>query len=250
MEKITPGNPYLGSVLFAEAGPAVAILTTIMLKRLLSALPVALFCTHPLLAQDWSLGVSTGPFVFGHFAERKIRVGTEIGSSVTTITTSAATRPGLSVDLEHVLTPALSVRLGGTFTEAPLSVRSRRGDNSVSLDAGKIDVGTFALPLIWNINRSGAFRFHLGAGPAYALYHIRRQTGGTPLFEGTRPRWGAVAQGGVAFQWSHRFAVEGAISDVVTSSPLNRDDFPAGSVGLDIPRPNNIHTTVGVRYRF
>jgi len=221
-----------------------------MLKRLLSILPLALFCTHPLLAQDWSLGIGTGPFVFGHFAERKIRLGTEGGSSVTTITTAAATRAGLSVDLERVLTPALSVRFGGTFTEAPVTVRSLRGDNSISLDAGKVEVGTFALPLIWNINRSGALRFHLGAGPAYALYHIRRPAGGSPLFDGTRPRWGAIGQAGMAWQWSRRFAVEGAISDVVTSSPLDRDDFPATSVGLDIPRPHNVHTTVGVRYRF
>jgi len=221
-----------------------------VLKRLLSLLPLALFCTHPLLAQDWSLGVGTGPFVFGHFAERRIRVGTEGSSSVTTITIAAATRPGLSVDLERRLTPALSVRFGGAFTEAPVTLRSRRGDNSVSIDAGKVDVGTFFLPLVWNINRSGALRFHLGAGPAYALYHIRRRAGESSIFEGTRPRWGAGAQGGIAWQWSRRFAVEGEISDVVTSSLLNRSDFPADSIGLDIPKPHNVHTTVGLRYRF
>lgn len=231
-------------------GPTVANLTSMVLKRLLSILPLALFCTHPLLAQDWSIGVGTGLFVFGHFAKRSIRIGTEGNSSVTTITLGAATRAGLSVDVERMLGRSLSVRLDGTFTESPLSLRSSRGDNSVSIDAGKIDVGTFSLPLIWNINRGGALRFHVGAGPAYALYHIRRRTGESAIFEGTRPRWGAAAQAGVAWQWSRRFAVEGAISDVVTSSPLERADFPPSSVGLDIPKPHNVHTTVGLRYRF
>lgn len=211
---------------------------------------MALFLTHPLQAQDWSIGVGTGPFVFGDFAERRIRVGTPGSSSVTSITISAATRPGLSVDVERMLSSSFSVRLGGTFTESPVTLRSRQGDNSVSTDAGKIDVGTFALPLIWNINRGGTFRFHLGAGPAYALYHIRRRAGEAALFKGTRPRWGAVAQGGVAWQWSRRFAVEGEISDVVTSSILERSDFPPDSAGIDIPKPHNVHTTIGVRYRF
>jgi hypothetical protein len=221
-----------------------------MLKRLLSILPVALFCTPLAFAQDWSIGVGTGPFVFGDFAERTILVGTQGSAHPVTTTLAAATRPGLSIDLQHDLTPALALQLDFTLAEAPLAIRNRSGDESLSLDAGKIDVGTFSLPLVWRINRSGALRFHLGAGPAYAAYRIRRRGGEARVFEGTRQRFGAMAAGGVAWQWTPRFAVEGEISDVVTSSPLERSDFGASPSGLRIPRPHNVHTTVGLRYRF
>jgi hypothetical protein len=53
----------------------------------------------------------------------------------------------------------------------------------------------------------------------------------------------------VAWWVSDRFAVEGNISDIVTSSPFDREDFP-DVPGFDIPRPHNVHTTVGVRWRF
>ena len=218
-----------------------------MLKRLLSILPVALFCTPCALAEGWSLGAGTGAYVFGDFAKRSLRVGTDGSSHIATSTLSAATRPGLSVDLQRDLTPALALRFAATLVESPLATRS--GDDSVSTDAGKIDVGTFSLPLVWRINRSGALRFHLAAGPAYAAYRIRRRAGEAQVFEGTRDRFGAVGAAGVGWQWTPRFAVDGEISDVVTASPLERSDFPpSGSVS--IPKTHNVHTTVGLRYRF
>ena len=219
------------------------------LKRLLSILPVALFCTPLAFADGWSVGIGTGPFVFGDFARRSIRVGSESSSHPVTSTLSAATRPGLSVDLQHDLTPALALGVAATLTEAPLATRRRNGDNSVSIDAGTIAVGTFSLPLVWRINRSGTFRFHLAAGPAYAAYRIRARAGEARVFEGTRDRFGAMGAAGVAWQWTPRFAVEGEISDVVTASPLERSDFPpSGSVTIE--KPHNVHTTVGLRYRF
>ncbi|HKO58085.1 MAG TPA: hypothetical protein VJ276_19615 [Thermoanaerobaculia bacterium] len=211
---------------------------------------MVLFCTPCAFADGWSIGVGTGPFVFGNFAERTILVGNPGSAHPVTTTLAAATRPGLSVDLQHDLTPALALELDATFTEAPIAIRNRSGDESLSLDAGKIDVGTFSLPLVWRINRSGALRFHLATGPAYAAYRIRRQTGATEVFEGTRGRFGAFGAAGVAWQWTPRFAVEGEISDVVTSSPLERSDFGSSQSGLSIPRPHNVHTTVGLRYRF
>ncbi|MEO8035164.1 MAG: hypothetical protein ABI837_12085, partial [Acidobacteriota bacterium] len=32
--------------------------------------------------------------------------------------------------------------------------------------------------------------------------------------------------------------------------PFERSDYPAGTSGLRIKRPNNIHTSGGLRYRF
>ncbi len=218
-----------------------------MLKRLLSILPVVLFCTPSLLAEGWSVGIGTGPFVFGDFAQRSIRVGNEGTSRPVTSTLSASTRPGLSIDLQRDLTPALALRLGATLVESPLATRS--GSGTSDSGAGKIDVGTFSLPLVWRINRSGALRFHLAAGPSWAAYRIRRRAGEGQIFEGTRDRFGAMGAAGVAWQWTPRFAVEGEISDVVTASPLQRSDFPpSGSVTID--KPHNVHTTVGLRYRF
>ncbi|HEV7922012.1 MAG TPA: hypothetical protein VGR02_14590 [Thermoanaerobaculia bacterium] len=210
---------------------------------------MALFCTPLAFAEGWSVGIGTGAYVFGDFARRSIRVGTEGTSHIATSTLSAATRPGLAVDLQRDLTPAMALGLAATLVEAPLATRSRNGENSSSIDAGKIDVGTFSLPLVWRINRSGALRFHLAAGPAWAAYRIRRRTGEAQIFEGTRDRFGAMGAAGVAWQWTPRFAVEGEISDAVTASPLERSDFPpSGSV--TIPKPHNVHTTVGLRYRF
>ena len=45
-------------------------------------------------AEGWSLGVGTGPFVFGTFVERTTRVGNDAGSATITSKLSAATRPG------------------------------------------------------------------------------------------------------------------------------------------------------------
>ncbi|MEK6373794.1 MAG: hypothetical protein AABO58_13990 [Acidobacteriota bacterium] len=46
------------------------------------------------------------------------------------------------------------------------------------------------------LNRHGAFRFHLAAGPAYTFYTMKGRAGGgatLALFDGTRGRWGGAA---------------------------------------------------------
>ena len=166
------------------------------------------------------------------------------------MTLSAETRPGLAVDIEHSFAPRWAVRLEGTFTRAPLSVEEE-GDDGVALDAGEVDVSTFMLPLVFRINPRGAFRVHIMGGPAYALYRVtgRPNVSGIAPLDDTSGEFGFAGAAGVAWWIGDRFAVEGNLSDVVTSSPFDREDFPAGP-GWSIPRPHNVHTTVGVRYRF
>ena len=67
---------------------------------------------------------------------------------------------------------------------------------------------------------------------------------------GTRGRWGAVGGGGVAWWLGPRFAIEGEADDIVTASPFRRSDFATGLGSLKIPKTHNVHTTVGIRYRF
>lgn len=218
-------------------------------------LTIALFllaAALPATAQKWSIGVHSGPFVFGDFVERRLRPGTGQGPTGTVIMTlSAATRPGLAVDLERELAPRWALRLEGAFTRAPLAVKEEGTDDEFTFDAGEADVATFVLPLVFRINPRGSFRFHLMGGPAYAVYRISGRpnaSGITPL-DVTRTEWGLGAGGGVAWYASEHFAVEGNLADIVTSSPFDREDFPPGT-GWSIPRPHNVHTTVGVRWRF
>ncbi len=222
------------------------------MRKSLRIAPLLLLAALPLQAQDWSFGAGIGPFVFGRFVDRKFLAGTETGTVETHTSLSATTRPGLSADFEHGVNSWLGVRLEGTFTHAPLRVRSTTSNSGVNLDAGNIDVTTLMLPLVVHLNRRGAFRFHLMGGPAYALYRIHRRTGSAslPIFSGSRGRFGAAAGAGLDWWWSDRFAVEGQITDIVTTSPFQRSDLPATTTGVHIPRPENVHTTVGLRYRF
>jgi len=218
--------------------------------RLLSTF--ALFLTLSAAADEWSVGVSTGPFVFGDFVQRTIRIGTDTSVSTTKLTLTGATRPGLSVDVERDFAPRWGVRLEGTFTETKLRVESSSA-GGVNLDAGKMDVTTWSLPLVFRFNRHGAIRAHLFAGPAYATYRIKHRDGDSGAiseFEGTRGRAGLSVGGGLAWWISDRTAIEGNIQDVATESPFERSDFPASSTGLKIMKPHNLHTTIGVRYRF
>jgi opacity protein-like surface antigen len=236
---------------FSIAGFAVAILTAVMKKiLLLSAIFAAI--TLPAAAQDWSLGIHTGPFVFGDFVERRVRlVGGDQSTPATNVTLSAKTRPGLAVDLQHAFADRWAVRAEGTFTRAPLAIK-QSGSSGVALDAGKINVTTLAVPLVFRINPHGTFRFHLMGGPAYAMYHASGRsnaTGSVAVFEGTRSQWGLMVGGGVSWNFSDHFAVEGNLSDVATASPFHRNDFP-DVPGFSIPRPHNVHTTVGLRWGF
>jgi hypothetical protein len=230
----------------------VAILTAVMRKSLRVAAAFLLAVTPVCAsAQKWSIGVATGPFVFGKLAERTSAIGTEVGSSTITSRLSAQTRPGISADVERDFGRWLGVRLDASWTYAPLRVKQPGGGGTTS-DAGHLGVTTLAAPLVINLNR-GDFRVHLMGGPAYALYHgNRRGTSGNSftLFEGTRGRLGGVAGAGVAWWWSDRFGVEGEIADIVTASPFHIEDIAPTSKGVHIPRTQNVHTTVGLRWRF
>lgn len=221
-----------------------------MKKKLTTA--AALFAiTLPLAAQNWSVGIHSGPFVFGDFVERKVRpsVGGPGGDTVT-MTLSAATRAGLAVDLQRDFSERWGVRLEGAFTRAPLSIKEE-GDDALELDAGEVDVTTVMLPIVFRINPNGSFRFHLMGGPAYAMYRFEPEAAGSGIsvISRTEQEWGLALGGGVGWWISDRFAVEGNLADIVTSSPFDRADFP-DVPGYSIPRPHNVHTTVGLRWRF
>ena len=225
------------------------------MNKPLLALTVCAFVAVSAEAESWSFGIATGPFVFGEFVRRTLQTTTETGTGEQTTRLSAKTRPGLSVDLEYGFAPRWAVRAEGTFTHAPLAVKGSSDSGSVSLDAGTMNVGTATVPLVFRINPNGTFRFHLLGGPAYAVYHVatRRNAGSTLRpFAATRGRWGAALGGGMSWNWTEHFAVEGEINDTATASSFSRSDFPAGPglVRIKIPRTHNVHTTVGLRYRF
>lgn len=216
-------------------------------------LAVTLFIVAlPAAAQKWSVGVGSGAFVFGDFVERRMRAaaGGGPGGSVTMVLT-AEPRAGLSIDLQRDLAPRWALRFEGAFTSSPLAVGQQGEDDSVGISAGEMDVTTIAAPLVFRINPRGTFRFHLMGGPAYAMYRIsgRSNLSGIVPINETRSEWGVIGGGGVGWWFSDRFAAEANISDIATSSPFDREDFP-NVPGFSIPRPHNVHTTVGVRWRF
>jgi opacity protein-like surface antigen len=222
-----------------------------MRQALLALLAILSLLTLPLHAQNWSIGAGAGPFVFGDFVRETLRpIGPGSGEP-TTIELSAKTRPGVSVDLERNLTGRFAVRVEGTFTHSKLAVRTAE-EGGVTLDVGTLDVTTFTLPLVIRFNRNGTFRFHIMGGPAYAMYEIERDVtpAGTPdSFSGTRSRWGGAAGAGVGWWFSDRFAIEGQITDIVTASPFRREEL-SNAQSVTIPKPQNVHTTVGIRVRF
>jgi len=211
---------------------------------------LVLLVAVPVEAQNWSASFGSGPFVFGHFAERTAAIGNENGATTTRSRLSAATRAGATADIERDFGRWLAIRLEGTWTRAPLSIKSSSGSSGVALDAGHIGVTTFVLPLVVRLNR-GALQFHVSGGPAYGLYTIHRSTGaGVTLFEGTRSRWGAAGGVGVTWWWRPRFGVEWQAADIVTGSPFHISDISPTSKGVRLLKPQNGHTTLGVRYRF
>jgi hypothetical protein len=218
------------------------------MKKNLTITLLALACTLPAAAQDWSLGVRTGPFVFGDFLERRLRPASGESEEPTTLTLSAATRAGLSVDIEHGFAPRWAVRLEGTFTRAPLTIEDASQEGT-DIRAGDLDVTTFTLPLVFRINPRGSFRFHLYGGPAYAIYKFEAPTNRLGVGTTTRSEWGLIAGGGLTWQIRESFGIEGSIADIVTTSPFDEGGIP-DAPGFDVPRPHNVHTTVGIRYRF
>lgn len=221
-----------------------------MKKKLTIGLAV-LLCALPATAQNWSIGVRSGAFVFGDFVERHVQPAAgEPTVEPVTLTLSAKTRPGLSVDLERQFAPRWAVRLEGAFARAPLSVEDTSEDGT-ALPSGDLKVTTITLPLVFRINPRGSFRFHLFGGPAYAIYEFEppERSAGIPFAGTTRTEWGAAAGAGMTWHIGQSFGLEAEISDVLTTSPFDRSDLPSGP-GFDLPRPHNIHTTLGVRYRF
>lgn len=217
------------------------------------ALPFLLFAATPLAAQNWSIGVGGGPFVFGDFVERRLLVGAGGPAETQSAVLSAATRAGLSADIESRFSDRWGIRLEGAFTRAPLEVRADGGSDGIELDAGDMDVATFALPIVFRINPRGTFRLHVMGGPAYAMYKIEDRAVGASgfgVFEDTRGRSGIMFGGGVAWMFSDRFGVEGQIADIVTESPFRRSDLPASATGVKIEKLHNVHTTVGIRWVF
>jgi hypothetical protein len=201
-------------------------------------------------AQQWSLGASAGPFFFGDFVRRTMRIGNEAGSELQTSTLSAATRAGVSVDLERSFGERFAVRAEATFTRAPLAIKG--GGAELEVEAGDLDIVTLMVPLVVRINPRGSLRFHILGGPAHAAYRITNRPNAAltiPAFRGTQAGWGLALGGGVAWQWSERFAIEGQITDIATESPFDESDF-SGLASVEILRPHNVHSTAGIRYRF
>ena len=223
------------------------------MRKTLLAIGVLILISAVGRGESWSIGAGTGPFIFGHFAERTVTVMNETGMAPSKTRLSAATRPGAVADIERDFADRWAIRLEVTWARAPLRIKSASGNQGVTLDAGHVNVTAIAAPLIFRINARRALRFELLGGPAYALYNVHRRAGGgvtAPLFEGTRGRWGGAAGAGAAWWWSPHFAVEGRVQDIVTSSPFRATDIVASGKGVHIPKPQNGHTTVGIRYRF
>jgi len=217
-----------------------------------AALLFALIAT-PLCAEDWSIGGGVGPFIFGHFVERSVRLGTETGGATNHTRLSAGTRAGVAADVERDLNRWLALRLEASWAGAPLRIKSASGDQGTNIDAGRLNLTTIVLPLVIRINPNGAFRFHVMGGPAYAFYnlHARAGSGATiPFFEGTREVWGGAGAVGAAWYLHRNFAVEWQAEYIVTSSPFRKEDFAPITQGISIPKPRNAHTTIGLRYRF
>jgi Outer membrane protein beta-barrel domain len=220
------------------------------MKKILTT-AVLLAITIPIFADDWSLGVHSGPFVFGDFLERKVRPagGGPTGGTVT-MSLSADTRAGFAVDVQRDFSERWGARLEATFSRGPLSIREE-GDDAIVLDAGELNVTTVTLPVVFRINPKGTFRFHLMGGPAYAMYEFQPAagSGGISVISSTENEWGLALGGGVGWWFSDRFALEGTITDIVTTSPFDRSDFP-DVPGYSIPKPHNVHTTAGLRWKF
>jgi hypothetical protein len=219
-----------------------------MMKKLTIALLLA--AALPATAQNWSVGARTGAFVFGDLLERRVQpISGDTGADPTILTLTAETAPGVAFDLERRLADRWAVRFEGTFSRAPLALRDPSNDEG-DIRSGDLDVTTFTVPLVFRINTGGSFRFHLLGGPAYVLYVFKPDNAaGIPVPDDSRAEWGVQVGGGVTWHVSERFGVEGSISDVATRSPIDRTDLP-DIPGFKIPRPHNIHTTVGIRYRF
>lgn len=219
-----------------------------MMKKLTIA-ALLLASTLPAAAQDWSVGVSSGPFVFGDFFERTVRVGSEAPTGEQTIVLSADTRAGLAVDLERSFGARWAIRAEGTFTRSPMTISQEGTTGEFEVEAGDLDVATFALPLVFRINPHGSFRFYVLGGPAMAVYKLDAPATAQLAFDDTQTEFGVAFGGGVAWWISERFALEGKVTDTITTSPLEEEEFDE-TPGAEVKNPHNGHVTLGIRWRF
>lgn len=225
-----------------------------MIKHRLSLLLAAFIVASPAAAQEWGIGFSSGPFIFGDFAERTSRITDSLGNTVeVTSSLSAETRAGGMVHLERFFNDRFSVRADATFTRAPLAVSTERdNEDPVALTVGEMDATTIALTGAMRFNRGGRLRPFLFAGPAYVMYDFDRDddSGAIPIFEGARNRFAVVGGAGAEWWWSDRFAIRGELSDTYSEAPLEASDFGPAAERIEIKRPHHIHTTLGLTYRF
>jgi hypothetical protein len=240
----------------AGAGASVAQTAAVRLKLILSLL---LLSASAVSAEEWAFGASTGAWTFGDLAEVHSTIGNPISGETAEFRTSlsAETRPGAGFYLERWFNRRFSLRLDSTFTSSPLAVKTGSSDSSPSNDALKTDVGdlavaTFALPAVYRFNASARLRPLVFAGPAYVIYDIERNEASprAPIFEGSRKEFGFVAGAGIEWWWSRRLAATASISDLVTRTPLRDSDFAGPSDHIEFDDIHNIHTRVGLSYRF
>lgn len=226
--------------------------SAILLTLLLAALP------STALGQEWIGSVASGPFVFGDFAERKATIDLGDDSVDVTTTLSADTRPGLMLDVERLLNDRFAIRLEGTATRAPMSAKTLSDDDDpsgdgVTIEIGDLDVLSIAAAAVFRFNRGGSLRPYLLGGPAWVTYKMddEDKTGVEPLFDGRRSRIGALVGAGVEWWWRPRLAIRAELADIYTESPLERSDFRGTpSSKLQIDNTHNVHTNIGLRYRF
>jgi hypothetical protein len=221
------------------------------MKKILPIAAALFAFALPLAAQNWSVGVGSGPFVFGDFTERHVRVSTPGGtpSDPLVLTLSAATRAGALVDIERSFADRWAVRAEGSFTSSELSVKDGNDDDGIHIDAGDLDVSTFSVPLVFRINPHGTFRGQIYAGPSVAMYKISTVATATqPSQSETHDEWGGTFGAGLSWWLSDRFAIEANASDTVTTSPFEEQEDSSSKI--DAKRPHNIHTALGVRWRF
>jgi opacity protein-like surface antigen len=214
---------------------------------------------RPIPAADWTFGLGGGAFFWGDFVERHATISNEFETIEQVTTLSAATRPGVALSLDRSLSERLAFRFEGKASRSPLAIKSGSSSSdpngeSVSLRIGDMNVYTMALAAKWRFNRGGALRPYLFAGPAWAIYQVERneESGAIPIFEGSRGRLGLLGGAGLEWWLSRRMAVRGEVSDVYTESPIELEDFgaPVPRERLEINRPHNIHTTLGLAWRF
>jgi opacity protein-like surface antigen len=215
-----------------------------------------LLLASPALAGDWNLAVGTGPFVFGNFAEKKSTLSNGEQTITVHSSISAATRAGVSAEVERAYNQRFSTRLGATFTRSPISVKSKSSSDDpssegVNLDVGDLNVATIAVTALMRFNRGGSFRPYIAAGPSYALYNMEEGDNDTPpLFTGTRGRFGAVAGVGLEWWWKENIGVRAELSDIYTQRLLKRSDFSGTPQSLELERPHNVHTVFSLVYAF